>query len=106
MLKKISNFQRKLFKKNFGKCLIVAEYEKNLVKESTYAAIGAASQIGSAIVLVTGKDCHKIAKKISTIKEVEKVLVADYSEFKFKMPEIIAPFISQLSRQFSHVIFG
>lgn len=73
MLKRTSSFQRKLFQRNFGKCLVVAEYEQKSVKESTYAAIGAASQVGPTTVLVTGKDCHEIARKISTIKEVKKV---------------------------------
>lgn len=106
MLKNTINFQKKLFKRSLAKCLVVAECGKNSVKDPTYAAIDAASQLGYTNVLITGRNCKKITEKISTIKKVKKVLVADYSEFDFKMPEVIAPFISQFSKEFSHIIFG
>jgi len=106
MLRKFVSWTKTISKRSFGTCLVVAEHDNKFLKESTYAAISAASQLGSTTVLVAGKDCGEIAKKVSLIKDVKKVLIADYPELEFGMPEILAPFISQFSTEFSHILFG
>jgi len=106
MIRKALILQRPFFRRNTGKCLVIAEHDQENLKEATYAAISAASQLGSTTVLVTGKNCLKICKKASMLKNVKKVLSADYSDFKFGMPEVVAPFISQFSNEFSHIILG
>lgn len=106
MIRNFINSSKTISQRNFGVCLVVAEHDNKVLKEGTYAAVSAASQLGSTTVLVAGKNCNKIAKKVSTIKGVKKVLVGDYPEFEFGMPETLAPFVSQFSKEFSHIIFG
>lgn len=98
----ISNFAQK----RFASCLVVAEHNNKVLGESTFSAISAASQLGSTTVLVAGKDCDAVAEKASTLKGVNTVLVANDPNFEYPMPENLAPFISSLASEYSHVVFG
>lgn len=98
----LSNFAQK----RFASCLVVAEHNNQDLGESTFSAISAASQLGNTTVLVAGKDCGAVAEQVSALKGVTTVLVADDPNFEHRMPENLAPFISSMASDYSHVVFG
>jgi len=96
----------KLAQRRFASCLVVAEHDNAVLGEATFSAVAAASQLGNTTVLVAGKNCAGVAEAASKLNGVSKVAVVDNAEFEFRMPENFAPFVSQFSSDYSHIIFG
>lgn len=92
--------------KRFASCLVVAEHDNSSLGEATFFAIAAASQLGETTVLVAGKDCAKSALEAAKCKGVSKVVVADNSALEFRMPEALAPMVSGMASNYSHVFVG
>ena len=63
--------------------LLIAEHDNEKLKVFTLNAINAASQISKEIhVLVAGHNCEKVAKEVSTVPLVKKVLHSDSKNYK------------------------
>jgi electron transfer flavoprotein alpha subunit len=85
--------------------LLIAEHNNKEIKSFTLNAITAASQIDEDVhVLVIGNDCVEVAKSLSKIPVVKKVLHAEASYYENYLAENFAPLIVKVSEDYSHII--
>ncbi|MBN3301329.1 ETFA protein, partial [Amia calva] len=96
----------------FHRCqstLVVAEHNDDKLSPITLNAITAASKLGGDIsCLVAGTNCTKVAKELSKVQGVKKVLVAQNDAFKGLLPEELTPLILATQNQFNftHICAG
>ena len=75
--------------------LLIAEHNNKELKPFTLNAITAASQINTDIhVLVAGNNCADVAKSVSEISLVKKVLHVEAEHYENFLPENFASFLS------------
>ena len=85
--------------------LLIAEHNNKEVKQFTFNAITAASQINDDLhVLVIGKNADPVAKSISEVPNVKKVIHVDNDIYENYIAENYAPVILKLSENYSHII--
>ena len=72
--------------------LLIAEHNNKEIRPFTLNAITAASQIDTDVhVLVAGNNCADVAKAVSEISFVKKVLHAEAEHYENFLPENFAP---------------
>ncbi len=78
--------------------LVLVEHEHGAVKDSTLAAVTAASQLGAVHALVAGEgaDAKSAAEAAVRIAGVEKVLLASDPAYAHQLPENVALLAAQL----------
>jgi len=85
--------------------LLIAEHNNSNLKVFTLNAITAASKINQEIhVLLAGSKCENVAKEISAIPLVKKVLYCDSPNYENFLAENLTPLIVKLSESYSHII--
>ncbi len=85
--------------------LLIAEHNNKEVKQFTFNAISAASQINDDLhVLVIGKNADPVAKSISEVPNVKKVIHVDNDIYENYIAENYTPVILKLSENYSHII--
>ena len=85
--------------------LLIAEHNNKEVKPFTFNAITAASQINDDLhVLVIGKNADPVAKSISEVPNVKKVIHVDNEIYENYIAENYTPVILKLSENYSHII--
>jgi len=85
--------------------LLIAEHNNKEIKSFTLNAITAASQIDSDVhVLLIGKDCSDVAKSLSEIALVKKVLQVEAEYYENFLAENFAPLIVKVSENYSHIV--
>ena len=85
--------------------LLIAEHNNKEVKPFTLNAITAASQIDQDLhVLVIGYSCEAVAKSISEIPNVKKVIHVDDSVYENYLPENFTPVVIKNSENYSHIV--
>ena len=85
--------------------LLIAEHNNKEFKPFTLNAITAASQIDQVLhVLVIGHSCEIVAKSISEIPNVKKVIHVDDSVYENYLPENFTPVVMKNSENYSHII--
>ena len=85
--------------------LLIAEHNNKEVKQFTFNAITAASQINDDLhVLVIGKNADPVAKSISEVPNVKKVIHVDNEIYENYIAENYTPVILKLSENYSHII--
>ena len=85
--------------------LLVAEHNNSNLGVFTLNTITAASKIDQEIhVLVAGNKCESVAKEVSTIPLVKKVLCCDSPNYENFLAENLTPLIIKLSEPYSHII--
>ena len=85
--------------------LLIAEHDNKKLKVFTLNAINAASQISKEIhVLVAGHNCEKVAKEVSTVPLVKKILHSDSENYKNFLAENLTPLIVKLAEKYSYII--
>ena len=85
--------------------LLIAEHNNKEVKQFTFNAITAASQINDDLhVLVIGKNADPVAKSISEVPNVKKVIHVDNDVYENYIAENYTPVILKLSENYSHII--
>jgi len=85
--------------------LLVAEHNNSNLKVFTLNTITAASKIDQEIhVLVAGSKCESVAKEVSKIPLVKKVLYCDSPNYENFLAENLTPLITKLSESYSHII--
>ena len=85
--------------------LLIAEHNNKEVKQFTFNAITAASQINDDLhVLVIGKNADPVAKSISEVPNVKKVIHVDNDIYENYIAENYTPVILKLSENYSHII--
>ena len=76
--------------------LVWVEHDGTAVKDATYAAVTAASQIGDVHLLVVGQGVDGVAQEAAKIAGVGKVHVADDAAYAHALAENVAPLIAKL----------
>jgi electron transfer flavoprotein alpha subunit len=85
--------------------LLVAEHNNKEVKPFTLNAITAASQIdGDVHVLVIGNNCGDVAKSLSEMSAVKKVLCAEAAHYENYLAENFAALVVKVSEKYSHIV--
>jgi electron transfer flavoprotein alpha subunit len=84
--------------------LVIVEHDNTEVKPATLNTITAGLEIGEVTVLVAGSNCRDIAETISSLADVNRVLLADNPALKHGAAENIAPVVVKIAEQFSHLL--
>merc|ERR1739838_292518 len=89
--------------------LVLVEHNNEKVNPVTLNAITAARALGGEVnCLVAGTSCGGVAKEVSGVEGISKVLVAEDAAFEGFMPEKLTPLLmaSQNQFKFTHIIAG
>ena len=85
--------------------LLIAEHNNKEVKPFTFNAVTAALQIDQDLhVLVIGHSCEAVAKSISEVPNVKKVIHVDDAIYENFLPENFAPVVIKNSENYSHIV--
>ena len=85
--------------------LLIAEHNNSVLKAFTLNTITAASKINEDInVLVVGNNCKSVAKEVSVIPLVKKVLHCDSANYENFLAENLTPLIVKLAEPHTHII--
>ena len=85
--------------------LLIAEHDNAKLKPFTLNAITAASKMNTDVhVLIAGNNCANVAKEISNIPLVKKVLVCDSPNYQNYLPENLAPLVTKVSEKYDHIV--
>ena len=85
--------------------LLIAEHNNKEVRPFTLNAITAASQIDADVhVLLIGNNCGDVAKLLSEMPAVKKVLHAEAPYYENYLAENFAPLIIKISENYSHIV--
>jgi len=85
--------------------LVIAEHDNTQLKSGTLNTVTAASKIGGDIhVLVIGNNAGAAAAAAAKLSGVAKVLLAEAPHLAHAVAENIAPLVTQLARDYSHVL--
>ena len=85
--------------------LLIAEHNNSNLKVFTLNVISAASKINTDVhVLVAGNKCENVAKELSAVPLVKKVLYSDSRDYEHYLAENLSPLIVKLSERYTHII--
>lgn len=85
--------------------LVLAEHNNEILKEATKKAITAASKIANPVhVLVAGIDCANAANDAASTEGVEKVLLAENSQYKNMLSEPISELLMDLMSEYDYLV--
>ena len=85
--------------------LLIAEHNNKELRPFTLNAITASSQIDNDIhVLLIGNSCGDVAKSLSEIALVKKVLHVEAEHYENFLAENFAPLVVKVSGNYSHII--
>ena len=85
--------------------LLIAEHNNKELRPFTLNAITAASQIDVDLhVLLIGNNCEDVAKSLSEMKIVKKVLHAEAAYYENYLAENFAPVIVKIAENYSHIV--
>ena len=85
--------------------LLIAEHNNKEVRPFTLNAITAASQMNTDVhVLLIGNNCGEVAKLLSEIPVVKKVLHAEANYYENYLAENFAPLVVKISENYSHIV--
>ncbi len=85
--------------------LLIAEHNNKELRPFTLNAITASSQIDTDVhVLLIGKNCSEVAKSLSEIALVKKVLQVEADHYENFLAENFAPLVVKVSENYSHII--
>ena len=85
--------------------LVIADHNNEIILPATLNAVAAAGEIGGDIsVLIAGSGCDAAANAAAEIAGVSTVLVADADEYTYGLAENVAPLISGIASNYSHIL--
>ena len=85
--------------------LLIAEHNNKELKPFTLNAISAASQINEDVhVLVIGSNSDEVAKSVSQVPNVKKVIHVNNSIYENYLAENYTSVIIELSENYSHIM--
>jgi electron transfer flavoprotein alpha subunit len=85
--------------------LVVVEHDNQAVNAATLNTLAAARQIGGDIhLLVAGVNCADVAKAAAALEGADKVLCADSPEYGHSLAENLAPLVSGMAGNYSHIL--
>ena len=85
--------------------LVIAEHDNQNLKSSTLNTITAAKKLNDDIhLLVLGKNIDNLITNSKSIHQVTKILKCDHEKLVNPIPEIMAPIISNISKNYTHIL--
>ena len=85
--------------------LLIAEHNNKELRPFTLNAITAASQIDVDVhVFLIGNNCGDVAKSLSEMKSVKKVLHAEAAYYENYLAENFSPLIVKVAANYSHIV--
>ena len=84
--------------------LVIAEHDDKSLRPATLNAVMAASHLGDVTVLVAGSGCRPAAEAAARVNGVGRVLVCDAPACAEHFPEVLAPLVAGLARDYTHVV--
>ena len=85
--------------------LLIAEHNNKELRPFTLNAVSAASQIDADVhAIVIGKGCDDVAKALSELPLVKKVLQVEADHYENFVAENFAPVITKLAENYSHIV--
>ena len=85
--------------------LVVAEHDNAELKPATRVAVAAAAAIGGDVdILVAGDNCGSVGDAAAKVAGISRVLVADNAAYGHGLPENLAPLVTELAANYSHIL--
>ena len=85
--------------------LLIAEHNNKKVRPFTLNAITAATQIDADVhVILIGNNCENVAKSLSEMSVVKKVLYAEATYYENYLAENFAPLVIKISENYTHIV--
>jgi electron transfer flavoprotein alpha subunit len=87
--------------------LVIAEHDNQALKPGLRNTVAAAHKLGAEVhILVAGHDCAAASAAAAAIAGVAKVLVADAPHYRGLVAENLAPLLTGLAGNYSHMLAG
>jgi electron transfer flavoprotein alpha subunit len=85
--------------------LVIAEHDNHNLKSSTLNTITAATKFNDEIhLIILGNSIDKLINNCQSLQEVSKILKCDHEKLENPIPEIMAPIISNISKNYTHIL--
>ena len=85
--------------------LVIAEHDNHNLKSSTLNTITAATKFNDEIhLLILGNSIANLISNSQSLHEVSKILKCDHEKLENPIPEIMAPIISNISKNYTHIL--
>jgi len=85
--------------------LVIAEHDNQNLKSSTLNTITAATKFDDEIHLtILGNSIDNLISNCQSLHEVSKILKCDHEKLENFTPEILAPIISNISNNYTHIL--
>ena len=85
--------------------LVIAEHDNHNLKSSTLNTITAATKFNDEIhLIILGNSIDNLINNCQSLQEVSKILNCDHEKLENPIPEIMAPIISNISKNYTHIL--
>ena len=85
--------------------LVIAEHDNQNLKSSTLNTITAATKFNDEIhLIILGNNIDNLITNSQSLHEVSKILKCDHEKLENFIPEILAPVISNISNNYTHIL--
>jgi len=85
--------------------LVIAEHDNQNLKSSTLNTITAATKFNDEIhLIILGNGIDNLINSCQSLHEVSKILKCEHEKLENPIPEIMAPIISNISKNYTHIL--
>jgi electron transfer flavoprotein alpha subunit len=85
--------------------LVIAEHDNQNLKSSTLNTITAATKFDDEIhLIILGNNIDNLTSNCQSLHKVSKILKCDHEKLENFTPEILAPIISNISNNYTHIL--
>lgn len=85
--------------------LVIAEHDNQNLKGTTLNTITAATKFNDEIhLIILGNSIENLINNCQSLQEVSKILKCDHEKLENPIPEIMAPIISNISKNYTHIL--
>ena len=85
--------------------LVIAEHDNHNLKSSTLNTITAATKFNDEIhLIILGNSIDNLINNCQSLQGVSKILKCDHEKLENPIPEIMAPIISNISKNYTHIL--
>lgn len=85
--------------------LVIAEHDNHNLKSSTLNTITAATKFNDDIhLIILGNSIDNLINNCQSLQEVSKILKCNHEKLENPIPEIMAPIISNISKNYTHIL--
>jgi len=85
--------------------LVIVEHDNHNLKSSTLNTITAATKFNDEIhLIILGNNIDNLINNCQSLQEVSKILKCDHEKLENPIPEIMAPIISNISKNYTHIL--